>query len=240
MTSSKNTNDPRRENDETSPSSNFDNKNYDDMNLDDMDLDDTDFESEWNDFIEEYGDELDDVLRSRLAKHFKKHVEKDLKKKLELEAKRKEAAIKAQHLQDGEKVAKNKFSFKNLSSKESYISPKRMQDSHVQFVNPQGPRDNTRSSWLDVDETMDDYGDDFVPPNPTLENIPLTTAILWIVFALGIAGIIFCAFVPSLSTIIGIASGLFILIGGAGLIMNRKKPDPYKEDYRDYGHGARV
>ena len=235
MTSSKNTNDPRRENDETSPFSNFDNKNYDDMDLDDMD-----FESEWNDFIEEYGDELDDVLRSRLAKHFKKHVEKDLKKKLELEAKRKEAAIKAQHLQDGEKVAKNKFSFKNLSSKESYISPKRMQDSHVQFVNPQGPRDNTRSSWLDVDETMDDYGDDFVPPNPTLENIPLTTAILWIVFALGIAGIIFCAFVPSLSTIIGIASGLFILIGGAGLIMNRKKPDPYKEDYRDYGHGARV
>lgn len=230
MTSSKNTNDPRREDDETSPFSNFDNKNYDDM----------DFESEWNDFMAEYGGELDDVLRSRLAKHFKKHVEKDLKEKLKLEAKRKEAAIKAQHLQDGEKVAKNKFSLKNLSSKESYISLQRTKDSHVQFVNPQGPRDNTRSSWLDVDETMDDYGDDFVPPNPTLENIPLTTAVLWIVFALGIAGIIFCAFVPSLATIVGIASGLFILIGGAGLIMNRKKPNPYKEDYRDYGHGARV
>lgn len=235
MTSSKNSNDPRREDDETSQFSDYDNKNYDDM-----DLDDTDFESEWNDFIAEYGGELDDVLRSRIAKHFKKHVEKDLKEKLKLEAKRKEAAIKAQHLQDGEKVAKNKFSLKNLSSKESYISLQRTQNSHVRFVNPQGPRDNTRSSWLDVDETMDDYGDDFVPPNPTLENIPITTAILWIVFLLGIAGIIFCAFVPSLATIIGTASGLFILIGGAGLIMNRKKHNPYKEDYRDYGHGARV
>ena len=235
MTSSKNSNDPRREDDETSQFSDYDNKNYDDM-----DLDDTDFESEWNDFIAEYGGELDDVLRSRIAKHFKKHVEKDLKEKLKLEAKRKEAAIKAQHLQDGEKVAKNKFSLKNLSSKKSYIALQRTQNSHVRFVNPQGPRDNTRSSWLDVDETMDDYGDDFVPPNPTLENIPITTAILWIVFLLGIAGIIFCAFVPSLATIIGTASGLFILIGGAGLIMNRKKPDPYKEDYRDYGHGARV
>lgn len=106
--------------------------------------------------------------------------------------------------------------------------------------NSRGPRDNTRTSWLDVDTTMDEYGDNFVPPNPKLEDISPVTFVLWTVFAVGIAGIILSAFLPSLATIVGIISAILMLLGGLGIFLNRKKPDPYKEDYRDYGHGARV
>ena len=34
-----------------------------------------------------------------------------------------------------------------------------------------GPRDFTGSSWLDTDNVMDRYGDDFVPPNPKIGHI---------------------------------------------------------------------
>lgn len=223
MTSSKNTNDPRRDETNTSPSSQNKNHNYD-----------PNFEANWSAFMTEYADDLDDVVRSRIAKNFEKRVKKELKKQLEKESEIKESS------ETSKKDKKNKFTLKNLSSKKSYIAPQSIKDSHVRFVTPSGPRDNTRSSWLDLDNTMEDYGEDFVPPNPTFENISLINVVLWIIFILGIAGIISSAFLPSLATIIGTISGVFILIGGAGLFMNRKKPDPYKEDYRDYGDGARV
>lgn len=103
-----------------------------------------------------------------------------------------------------------------------------------------GPRDNTRSSWLDVDSTMEDYGDDFVPPNPTLKNISTVNLILWIVFIAGIAGIILTAFLPFLASFVGIISAILILLGGAGLLMNRKENNSCKNDYEDFGYGSRV
>ena len=87
---------------------------------------------------------------------------------------------------------------------------------------------------------MEDYGDDFVPPNPSLKNISTVNLILWIVFIAGIAGIILTAFLPFLASFVGIISAILILLGGAGLLMNRKENNSCKNDYEDFGYGSRV
>lgn len=221
MTSSKNTNAPRREDEPAS-------HQHEHHNID------ADLDHDWSAFMSEYADDLNDVLRSRIAKSFEKHVQKELK-----EQEKRETAVRSAY-EHTNNAPKNNFSLKNLSSQKSYIIPQRMQDSHIQFVTPHGPRDNIRSSWLDLDNTMEDYGEDFVPPNPHFDNVSLITVLLWLMFVAGIVGVILCAFLPLLASIIGIASGLLILLGGAGLLMRRKKHDLYHEDYTDYGDGARV
>ncbi|MFU0562512.1 hypothetical protein ACMZ7F_06115 [Gardnerella swidsinskii] len=222
MTSSKNTNDPRRD-DELTSESLKNNQKQNNRNFDD----------DWSSFIAEHSDDMNDIANSRSAKSFEKHAQKEEKKK-------NHNSIASDNNSKNQKNAiKNKFSLNNLSSHKSYIIPTRMQDPHT-IITAKGPRDNTRTSWLDLDKTMEDYGDDFVPPNPQFYNVSLVNVVLWILFVIGIFGVIISAFIPAIANIVGIICGLLTLLSGAGLLMNRKKPDPYKEDYSDYGDGARV
>lgn len=192
MTSSKNTNDPHREDMLSSSKqnkanySNNSNKNADNTKNNTKNNNNSNFDDAWSNFIADHSDDFNDIANSRNAKSFEEHARRKDKKKI------------------------------------------------------QGPRDNTSSSWLDVDKTMDEYGDDFVPPNPNFNNISWETAILWIVFVVGIAGIIVSAFLPDFASIIGVLSGIFLLLGGAGLLMCRKKSSNYEDDYNDYDDGARV
>lgn len=251
MTSSKNTNDPRRDDTERNNSA--------DDNIPAGGSSDNVYK-DWSAFVEEHADDLNEVARSKSAQSFEKHAQRKAKK-LEhsirlnkiaelsiLESSILESSIlgfsaakSSADKTDTNKTNKtNKFSLNNLSSRKSYIIPQRMQDPHVRFTNSGGPRDNTRSSWLDLDKTMEDYGDDFVPPNPQFENISWVTVVLWVLLIAGIAGILSLAFFPGLASTIGIASGIFALVGGLGLLFTRKKHSPYQEDYSDYGGGARV
>lgn len=231
MTSSKNTNDPHREDTERNNSA--------DDNIP-ADNSSANMYKDWSSFVEEHADDLNEVARSKSAQSFEKHAQRKAKK-LEHSIRLNEIAKSSADKTDTNKTNKtNKFSLSNLSSKKSYIIPQRMQDPHVRFTNPGGPRDNTRSSWLDLDKTMEDYGDDFVPPNPQFENISWVTVVLWVLLIAGIAGILSLAFLPGFASTIGIASAIFVLVGGAGLLLTHKKHSPSKEDYNDYGEGARV
>lgn len=98
-----------------------------------------------------------------------------------------------------------------------------------------GPRDNTKLSWLDVDKTMDEYGDDFIAPNPHFNNVSITLIVLWSVFILGILGMILSVLVPYLALYTGSVSAFLFLIGGAGLLMSRKKSNTSIEDYNEFG-----
>ena len=103
-----------------------------------------------------------------------------------------------------------------------------------------GPRDNTKSSWLDVDKTMDEYGDDFIAPNPHFNNVSITLIVLWSMFVLGVLGMILSVLVPYFAIYTGSVSAFLFLVGGAGLLMSRKKDNTSSEDYSEFGKGARV
>lgn len=110
----------------------------------------------------------------------------------------------------------------------------------IASYNNAGPRDNVKTSWLDVDETMDSYGDDFVPPNPHFKNISITFIVLWTILILGILGVILSVLVPYFAAYSGTISAFLFLVGSGGLLMSRKKNYTSSEDYNDYGKGARV
>ncbi len=77
-------------------------------------------------------------------------------------------------------VSEHKKDFNDLEkSKSAKIFRKRINQAaeplrNIAFSTKPGPRDNTTSSWLDVDKTMDEYGDDFVAPNPHFKNVSIT------------------------------------------------------------------
>ncbi len=77
-------------------------------------------------------------------------------------------------------------------------------------------------SWLDTDDVMDEYGDDFVPPNPEIGRVNASKLVFWILLVAGVAGIIASVFVPALAAILGSIFGLCALVGGAGLILQHK------------------
>lgn len=101
-----------------------------------------------------------------------------------------------------------------------------------------GPRDFTGSSWLDTDDVMDRYGDDFVPPNPTIGRVPVAKALFWGLLIAGIIGVIASVFFPALAAILGTIFGMCILIGGAGLLAQHKGHSQTRSDMLD--DGARV
>lgn len=101
-----------------------------------------------------------------------------------------------------------------------------------------GPRDHVGCSWLDTDDVMDQYGDDFVPPNPKIGPVNITTLVLWILLVGGIAGIIASVFVPTLAMILGSVFGFCALIGGAGLILRHKGHSDTRSG--PFDDGARV
>lgn len=104
--------------------------------------------------------------------------------------------------------------------------------------NSRGPRDFTGSSWLDTDDVMDRYGDDFTPPNPSIGPVSKVDAMFWALLVVGIAGIIGSLFVPALTGLLGTVFGVCALIGGAGLLARHKGHTQTREDIFD--DGARV
>lgn len=101
-----------------------------------------------------------------------------------------------------------------------------------------GPRDFTSSSWLETDSIMDRYGDDFVPPNPTIGHVNRTKLVFWVLFIAGIAGIIATVFFPVIAGILGTIFGVCALVGGAGLLLQHRDSKQVHTDYFD--DGARV
>ena len=105
-------------------------------------------------------------------------------------------------------------------------------------LHQRGPRDHGGRSWLDTDDVMDEYGDDFVPPNPKIGRVIASKLVFWILLGAGVAGIIASVFVPALATFLGSIFGLCALVGGAGLILQHKGHTETRTDMFD--DGARV
>lgn len=101
-----------------------------------------------------------------------------------------------------------------------------------------GPRDHTTSSWLDTDDVMDRYGDDFVPPNPKIGPVKASKLVFWVLLVAGIIGIISSVFIPSLAAVLGTVFGVCALIGATGLIVQHKGHNADRNGYTD--DGARV
>ena len=47
-------------------------------------------------------------------------------------------------------------------------------------LHQRGPRDHGGRSWLDTDDVMDEYGDDFVPPNPKIGRVNASKLVFWL------------------------------------------------------------
>lgn len=101
-----------------------------------------------------------------------------------------------------------------------------------------GPRDNTNSSWLDTDDVMDRFGDDFTPPNPEIGPVSKTKLVFWALLIVGVLGVIASVFFPALAAILGTVFGACALIGAGGLILRHKGHSETRDDYFD--DGARV
>ncbi|KAB8289191.1 hypothetical protein DSM100688_0271 [Bifidobacterium ramosum] len=101
-----------------------------------------------------------------------------------------------------------------------------------------GPRDNTASSWLDTDDVMNRYGDDFTPPNPEIGPVKMSKLVFWVLLVAGIVGVIASVFVPALAALLGTVFGACAIIGAAGLIIQHKGHTETRNGYTD--DGARV
>lgn len=125
------------------------------------------------------------------------------------------------------------------SREKARISVDDLQDGvFVDGVRGQGPRDFSGSSWLDTDRIMDRYGDDFVPPNPSLGHIQASSLMFWTLFIVGVVGLIASLFAPSLIRVLATVFAFCALIGGAGLVTQLRGHDSQRNGYTD--DGARV
>ena len=152
-------------------------------------------DAEWERFVGEHADDLDDVANSRSARKFERHARREEKKAM--------------------------LSVDDLSS-----------DAFVR--RPAGPRDFTRSSWLDVDDAMD-AGNHFTPPDPDLGDVRRSTAVLGAMVALGVLGLIVSVLSPVLNGIIAGVSGVVLLVGAAGLFMRLRGHNETRRDIFDDG-----
>lgn len=100
-----------------------------------------------------------------------------------------------------------------------------------------GPRDFTGRSWLDTDDVMD-QGSDFVPPNPQIGHVRTSKLVLWAMVVIGVAGLVGCVLVPSMSTLLGALGGALTMLGAAGLLMLHKGHTQTRAD--EFDDGARV
>ena len=168
----------------------------------------------WAAFEAAHSDDLNDVASSRQARKFEKQARR----------REKEALLHVNDLDLGT------FTDDSVPLRERIRQDKANGQS--------GPRDFTGSSWLDTDDVMDQYGDDFVPPNPQIGPIRTSKLVFWVLLLIGVFGIIAAVFVPSLATLLGTVCGLCTLLGAAGLIIQHKGHNETKTD--DFDDGARV
>lgn len=107
---------------------------------------------------------------------------------------------------------------------------------HSAMPSTKGPRDYTNSSWLDVDETMDQFGDTFVPPNPEFKNISWSLVLFWSLVAAGMVGVFIAPILSSFTSQLASISCICFLIGAGGLLerhsRHRKHDDPYDDGAR--------
>ena len=89
------------------------------------------------------------------------------------------------------------------------------------FVGGSGPRDFQGRSWLDTDEVMD-QSSNFVPPNPDLSDLGKRRMAFIIMTVLGLVCFFLTILIPRWSGLTGLLAGLLLLIGIAGLIIDRK------------------
>ena len=139
------------------------------------------------------------------------------------------AAFAAEHANDLQDVER---------SRNARRFEKHAQRKEKEALHQRGPRDHGGRSWLDTDDVMDEYGDDFVPPNPKIGRVNASKLVFWILLVAGVAGIIASVFVPALATFLGSIFGLCALVGGAGLILQHKGHTETRTDMFD--DGARV
>lgn len=122
--------------------------------------------------------------------------------------------------------------------KQTVVSVNDLDDSA--FVGSTGPRDYTRSSWLDTDDIMDRHSAGFIPPNPSLRKGTTTSRLIFGILAiLGIIGVILAAIFSAHAGWIGALSALCIFIGAGGLLLTRS-PNPHDFGDEDADNGARV
>ncbi|NMM95925.1 hypothetical protein G1C98_0661 [Bifidobacterium sp. DSM 109960] len=154
------------------------------------------------------------------------------------------AAFEAEHQDDLNDVAESRNAKRfekhaQRKEKEALLSVDDLTaDSFAKTGATHGPRDFTGSSWLDTDDVMDRYGDDFVPPNPKIGPVKKSKAVFWILLIVGVAGVIASVFLPSSTGIIGTVCGVCVLLGAVGLIAQHKGHSETRTDYFD--DGARV
>lgn len=168
-----------------------------------------------------------------------KHMPDDENKPADLDAAW--AAFEAEHQDDLSDVAasRNAKRFEKHAQrkeKEALLSVDDLTaDSFAKSGPARGPRDFTGSSWLDTDDVMDRYGDDFVPPNPKIGHVGGAKLLFWILLVAGILGVIVSVFLPAYTGVLGVIAGICIIIGGAGLLARHKGFNETRTDYFDDG-----
>ena len=154
------------------------------------------------------------------------------------------AAFEAEHQDDLNDVAESRNAKRfekhaQRKEKDTLLSVDDLTaDSFTKTGASHGPRDFTGSSWLDTDDVMDRFGDDFVPPNPKIGRVRFSKLVFWVLLVGGILGAIVSVFLPTYTGVLGIAAGIGVIVGGAGLLAQHKGFSQTRTDYFD--DGARV
>lgn len=154
------------------------------------------------------------------------------------------AAFEAEHQDDLNDVAESRNAKRfekhaQRKEKEALLSVDDLTaDSFAKTGASHGPRDFTGSSWLDADDVLDRYGDDFVPPNPKIGRVRFSKLVFWILLVAGILGAIASVFLPAYTGVLGVIAGICVIVGGAGLLTQHKGFSQTRTDYFD--DGARV
>lgn len=187
----------------------------------------------WQAFTQEYNQELQDVEQSRTAKRFAKQAREidranatSLGKVGGADGKG-ASSVKDDNATKGNNGtgarSESSHSSEPLHSSGIGETSSKQRSVSVDKILADGTQDprNYRSSWLDTDRVMDDWGEDFVPPNPRINLKDKTLVTLWVLFALGVVGIIVSVVIPSFTGWISSIAGVCLLISSAGLLMRR-------------------
>jgi preprotein translocase subunit SecF len=94
-----------------------------------------------------------------------------------------------------------------------------------------------QTSWLDVDNTMDD-GSPFVPPDPDISDVRKSSIVFGILLALGVIGIVVSVFLPNIIAFLAPVAGVLLIIGAAGLFSHLRGHTETKAN--PFDNGARV
>ncbi|NMM93087.1 hypothetical protein [Bifidobacterium oedipodis] len=192
-----------------------------------------DLDKAWAAFEEAHRDDLKDVASSKQARKFEKQAQR----------REKEALLHVEDLDlgtftDDAVPLRERIRRRGKASSTSNSSNAGTSQASSASANQSGPRDFTGSSWLDADDVMDRYGDDFVPPNPQIGPVNTSKLVFWILLLVGVFGLIASVFVPPLAALLGTIFGLCTLLGAAGLIIRHKGHSQTRRD--EFDDGARV